>query len=194
MGKPYYQVTPGPGRITGPGDGYTVATLSPYRGSPMRRTLFLLTLAAVLPATVVAQTPDFSGTWKINMIKSDAAPQGRGGQQMDMSSMMLTITQTAEMITIVQTGMGQELTTSYYLDGRESTNQARRGEMKSTSKWDGAKLVTNGSATFNGPNGEMTMTMKDVRELSKDGTTMTVTSTTDSPMGQRTRKTVFDKQ
>jgi len=160
----------------------------------MRRTLFLLTLAAVLPATVVAQTPDFSGTWKINMIKSDAAPQGRGGQQMDMSSMMLTITQTAEMITIVQTGMGQELTTSYYLDGRESTNQARRGEMKSTSKWDGAKLVTNGSATFNGPNGEMTMTMKDVRELSKDGTTMTVTSTTDSPMGQRTRKTVFDKQ
>lgn len=160
----------------------------------MRRTLLLLTLAALLPAVAIAQTPDFSGTWKINMIKSDAAPQGRGGQQMDMSQMMLAITQTAEMITIVQSGTGQELTTSYHLDGRESTNAARRGEMKSKSKWDGGTLVTDGSATFEGPNGQVTMTMKDVRELSKDGKTMTVTSTTDSPMGQRTRKTVFDKQ
>jgi hypothetical protein len=160
----------------------------------MRRTLVLLTLAALLPAGAMAQTPDFSGTWKINMIKSDAAPQGRGGQQMDMSNLMLTVTQTAEALTIVQTGMGQERTTTYYLDGRESTNRAGRGDMKSTSKWDGAKLLTEGSSTFEGPNGQVTMTMKDVRELSADGKTMTVTTTTDSPMGQRTRKTVFDKQ
>lgn len=160
----------------------------------MRRTLFLLTLAALLPAAALAQTPDFSGTWKINMIKSDAAPQGRGGQQMDMSNMMLAVTQTAEALTIVQTGMGQERTTTYYLDGRESTNRAGRGDMKSTSKWDGAKLVTEGSSTFEGPNGQVTMTMKEVRELSADGKTMTVTTTSDSPMGTRTRKTVFDKQ
>jgi len=159
----------------------------------MRRTLFLLTLAALLPATVVAQTPDFSGTWKINTIKSDAAP-GRGGQQMDMSNVMLTITQTADAITIVQSGMGPERTVTYKLDGSESTNQMGRGEMKSTSKWDGAKLVTEGTSTFETPNGARTMTMKEVRELSKDGKTLTVTNTTDSPMGQRTRKTVFDKQ
>jgi hypothetical protein len=113
---------------------------------------------------------------------------------MDMSNLMLTVTQTAEALTIVQTGMGQERTTTYYLDGRESTNRAGRGDMKSTSKWDGAKLLTEGSSTFEGPNGQVTMTMKDVRELSADGKTMTVTTTTDSPMGQRTRKTVFDKQ
>jgi hypothetical protein len=161
----------------------------------MRRTLLFLALAAIVPvAAVTAQGhPDFSGTWKINMIKSDA-PQGRGGQQMDMSGLTLTITQTAEALTIVQSGMGPERTMTYNLDGGESTNQMGRGEMKSTSKWDGATLVTEGSSTFDTPNGQRTMTMKEVRELSKDGKTLTVTTTNESPMGTRTRKSVFDKQ
>jgi hypothetical protein len=161
----------------------------------MRRTLLFLALAAIVPAAAVTAQdhPDFSGTWKINMIKSDAPP-GRGGQQMDMSGLTLTITQTAEALTIVQTGMGPERTTTYYLDGRESTNAAMRGEMKSTSRWDGAQLVTEGSATMQTPNGERTITSKEVRTLSKDGKTMTVTTTSESPMGSRTRKSVFDKQ
>jgi len=160
----------------------------------MRRVLFLVTLAALLPATAMAQTPDFSGTWKINLIKSDAAPAGRGGQQMDMSGLTLTITQTADVLTIVQGGMGPERTVTYNLDGSETTNQMGRGEMKSTSKWEGAKLVTQGSSTFDTPNGQRTMTMKEVRELSKDGKTLTVTTTSESPMGTRTNKRVFDKQ
>lgn len=161
----------------------------------MRRTLLFLALTSMIPAAgATAQDhPDFSGTWKINLIKSDAPP-GRGGQQMDMSGLTLTITQTAEVLTIVQTGMGPERTTTYYLDGRESTNAAMRGEMKSTSTWDGDQLLTNGSATMQTPNGERTVTSKEVRSLSKDGKTMTVTTTTESPMGTRTRKTVFDRQ
>jgi len=161
----------------------------------MRRSLLLLTLAALLPISAAgAQTPDFSGTWKINLIKSDAAPAGRGGQQMDMSNVMLTITQTAEQLTIVQAGMGPERTTTYYLDGRESTNAAMRGEMKSTSRWDGATLVTDGSATMDTPNGTRTITTTEVRSLSDDGKTLTVTTTSESPMGKRTNKRVFDKQ
>jgi hypothetical protein len=161
----------------------------------MRRSLLLLALAALLPISAAgAQTPDFSGTWKINLIKSDAAPAGRGGQQMDMSNVTLTITQTAEALTIVQAGMGPERTTTYYLDGRESTNAAMRGEMKSTSRWDGATLVTDGSATMDTPNGTRTITTTEVRSLSDDGKTLTVTTTSESPMGKRTNKRVFDKQ
>lgn len=161
----------------------------------MRRILLFLALAAIVPAAgIMAQDhPDFSGTWKINLIKSDA-PQGRGGQQMDMSNLALTITQTAEMLTIVQSGMGTERTTTYYLDGRESTNPAMRGEMKSMSKWDADKLVTDGSATMQTPNGERTITIKEVRTLSKDGKTLTVSTTTESAMGARTQKRVFDRQ
>jgi len=160
----------------------------------MRRSLLPLALAALLPISAGAQTPDFSGTWKINLIKSDPMPQRPGGQQMDMSGLTLAITQTAEALTIVQTGLGPERTLTYYLDGRESTNAAMRGEMKSTSGWDGATLVTNGSATMDTPNGTRTITMTEVRSLSDDGKTLTVTTTTDSPMGKRTNKRVFDKQ
>jgi hypothetical protein len=161
----------------------------------MRRTLLFLTLAAFLPAmgATAQDHPDFSGTWTINLIKSDAPP-GRGGQQMDMSKLTLTITQTAEALAIVQSGMGPERTSTYYLDGRESTNAAMRGEMKSTSTWDGDKLVTEGSSTMQTPNGERTITISEVRSLSKDGKTMTISTTTDSPMGKRTQKRVFDKQ
>jgi len=161
----------------------------------MRRIPLFLALALIVPATgATAQAhPDFSGTWKINLSKSDAPP-GRGGQQMDMSNLMVTITQTAETITMVQTGMGPERTTTYYLDGRESTNAAMRGEMKSTSKWDGEQLVTDGTATGQSPNGPVTMTIKEIRSLSEDGKTLTVSTTTDTPMGVRTRKTVFEKQ
>lgn len=160
----------------------------------MRR-LLLCTLAILFATPAAsAQTPDFSGTWKINLIKSDAAPAGRGGQQMDMSGLTLVITQTAEAFTIVQSGMGPERTMTYYLDGRESVNAAMRGEMKSTSRWDGGDLVTDGSATMETPNGARTITTHEVRSLSKDGKTMTVTTTTDSPMGKRTSTRVFDRQ
>jgi hypothetical protein len=90
--------------------------------------------------------------------------------------------------------MGPERSLTYYLDGRESTNTAQRGEMKSTSRWDGDKLVTDGSATMETPNGPRTITTSEVRSLSKDGKTMTVSTTTESPMGTRTRKTVFERQ
>jgi hypothetical protein len=161
----------------------------------MRRTLPFLALAAIIPAAgaTAQDPPDFSGSWKINLIKSDAPP-GRGGQQMDLSKLMLTITQTAEALTIVQTGAGPDRTLTYYLDGRESTNAAQRGEMKSTSRWDADKLVTDGSATMETPNGPRTITTSEVRSLSKDGKTMTVSTTTESPMGTRTRKTVFERQ
>jgi hypothetical protein len=160
----------------------------------MRRTLLLFTLAAMIPAAAAAQVPDFTGTWKIDLIKSDAAPAGRGGQQMDMSQLTLTITQTAETLTIVQTGMGPDRTITYHLDGRESVNAGQRGEMKSTSRWDGATLVTDGVTHAETPMGAMTITTHEVRSLNKDGTEMTVTTTSDTPRGKMTRTTVFDRQ
>jgi hypothetical protein len=161
----------------------------------MRRIPLYLALALTVPAAAAtAQTPDFSGTWKVNVIKSDAPP-ARGGQQIDMSNLMLTITQTAEMLTIVQSGMGPERTASYYLDGRESTNAGMRGgEMKTTSKWDGATLVTEGTANVQTQQGATTMSWFETRSVSDDGKTMTVSTTTDSPMGKRTMKRVFEKQ
>jgi len=162
----------------------------------MRRNSLFLTLALLLPTIAAAQSPaDFSGTWKINMSKSDPPPQGRGGmQQVDQSRIVVTITQTAEMLTLVRSGGQMEMTTSYYLDGRESTNRMGRGEMTSTSTWDGAKLVTEGSAQMETPMGTMNLKTSETRELSADGKQMTVIVRTVSDRGTRTVKTVFDRQ
>jgi hypothetical protein len=162
----------------------------------MMRSVMLFGLALSLAAgTATAQDhPDFSGTWKLNQIKSDAAP-GRGGQMGGPREITLTITQTADLLTIEQ-AMGQNSRkVEYKLDGSESTNPGMRGgESKSTAKWDGKSLVIETTATFDGPNGSMTVKTKEVRTLSDDGKTMTVTTTRDTQQGTRTSKTVFDKQ
>jgi hypothetical protein len=162
----------------------------------MMRSALLLGLALTLVGgTATAQDhPDFSGTWKLNAIKSDAM-RGRGGQMGAPREILQTINQTADELTIEQE-MGQNARKlTYHLDGTESTNAGMRGgESKSTAKWDGKKLVIETTATFEGPNGSMTMKSKEIRTLSDDGKTMTVTTTTESPRGTNTRKMVFDKQ
>jgi len=161
----------------------------------MMRSALLFGLALTLAAgTATAQDhPDFSGSWKLNLIKSDATP-GRGGQMGAPREVTITISQTAEMLTLEQSMGENTMKSMYYLDGRESTNAGRRGETKSTAKWDGKNLVIQGTSTFEGPNGAMTIKTKEVRTLSDDGKTMTVTTTSESPRGTNTRKMVFDKQ
>jgi len=151
----------------------------------------------VLPSSVVAQKQSgFSGKWKINTAKSDPPPQrGGGGGGPEWAGMTLVVTQTAEAIKVEQT-MGERMQTmTYYLDGRESTNSGMRGaEMKSTSKWDGAALVTTGSTNIETPQGAMEIKTKETRTLSADGKTMTVVTVRQTPRGEQTRTTVFDKQ
>ena len=161
----------------------------------------ILTTAALL-ATFAASPSlaqgkaDFSGSWKMNVEKSD--PMGGGGGGGGGGGMMrdavTTITQTATELTIV-TKVGENTrTATYKLDGSESVNAGMRGETKSKAKWDGASLVIENVSNVTGPNGDMQVTSKDVRSLSADGKTMTVVSTRQGQNGETTRKTVYDKQ
>jgi arylamine N-acetyltransferase len=162
----------------------------------MMRSLLALSVAVTLataPASAQAR-PDFSGIWKVNVSKSDAPPARPGGQAPDMSQISVTITQAADSVVLVQAMGEQSRTVVHYLDGRESTNTTGRGTTKAKSHWEGSALITEGTMTATTPMGEMQMTTKEVRELSADGKTMTVTTTTDSPRGTMTRKTVFDRQ
>jgi hypothetical protein len=154
----------------------------------MRR-LLLSILALTLAAPIVARAqakPDFSGTWTLNMEKSDPAPAGRGGGGGGRGPAgPVEIKQTAADITI---GM-----ITYKLDGVENTMQLQgRGgpqEAKVTAKWDGTKLVIVTKRDVNG----MAVTATDVRTLSADGKEMTVQTTNTTPAGDQMRKTVFTK-
>ncbi len=160
-----------------------------------------LTVAALLASAVLSplaaqSKPDFSGSWKMNMEKSD--PMGRmgggGGGGGGMAMAPITITQSADKLVITSTRGDQVTTATYNLDGSESVNAGMRGETKSKVSWDGASLVIASESSFNGPNGAMTVTSKEVRSLSADGKVMTVVRTSQTPNGEMTRKTVFDKQ
>ncbi len=168
-----------------------------------RKTVWLAAIMLAVTSAVFAQNkPDFSGTWTLDRDKSEMPQMGGGGRPGGggggmggmMADMTVTIKQTADTLTLEQKmgDMGSR-TTTYKLDGSESVNPGMRGgEAKSTSKWDGDKLVTEGTQTFNGPNGEMTMKSKEVRSLQPDGT-MLVEVTRETPRGTNTSKLVFKK-
>jgi hypothetical protein len=157
-------------------------------------TAALLATFAVSPALAQAKC-DFSGAWKMNLEKSDPMGGGGGGGGGMMQNAVTTITQTAtELVIAVKMGENGR-TMTYKLDGTESVNPGMRGgESKSKVKWDGDALVIETVHNVSGPNGDMQVMAKEVRTLSADGKTMTVVSTRQSPNGETTRKTVYDKQ
>jgi hypothetical protein len=167
----------------------------------MKRALIVavaLGALVALPMTSWAQAkPDLSGSWKLDEAKSDPAPAARagggggGGRGGGGTAASMTITQTAAQITIDRV-MGQGTQSAVYkLDGSESLNKMGMGEAKSKASWDGSTLVIATSQTMQGPNGEMSMTSKEVYSLV--GGILTIQTTRTTPMGEQSRKLVYSK-
>jgi hypothetical protein len=175
----------------------------------MRRvTSIVFALALAMPLAAWAQSkPDFSGSWTVNAEKSDPPPQrgggggagggggraaggGGGGRMGGGPAGPITIKQTATDLAITTDGRNGPVTSTYKLDGTESSNEmpGRGGAsmtVKSTAKWDGSKIVI---ATTRDMGGDP-VTITETRSLSADGKEMTVESST--PMGSR--KVVYTK-
>ena len=87
---------------------------------------------------------------------------------------------------------------TYGLEGKETKGEMQ-GPMGSmpvalNAKFDGGKLYLSRSSTFNGPNGEMTMTNKETWALSADGKILTVNAERSSMRGTETTTKVFAKK
>ena len=175
----------------------------------LKHTLVLiavLSLAVVTCTSLHAQTTDFSGTWTLDQEASQLpqAPGGGGGRgggggQRGGSrggcgaSATIVITQSETELSMEQQAGGQSRTVVYRLDGSESTSAVGRGEMTTTSRWDGAALVTEGSNVVSTPRGELTLGIHERRTLSPDGETMTVESTRTTPRGELNATVVYLK-
>ena len=105
--------------------------------------------------------PDFSGMWT-----SDEAVRGLAG-----AKITVVIKQTPTVITIT-TKMGKRSETVIQkLDGSESINRSTTGpETRSTSHWEGSKLVTKSTTSIGKGTAESTF----ARSLSADGKVMTI--------------------
>ena len=164
-----------------------------------RAAMFTMPAAALFVAasvvSVFAQTPDFSGTWKLDTDRSEitAGRGGRRGGRGGGAPDALVITQTATELTIERSTSTQSGTLTYTLEGESSIPAGRGGSMTITSHWDGATLVSEGSHELSFGGRGITIEVRQVRSLSADGQTLTVEVTRTTPRSANTNTLVYTK-
>jgi hypothetical protein len=144
----------------------------------MKRALAILALALPLAAA-----PNFSGSWMLNVAKSQY------GQFPAPEVMLRTIQIQGLQLTMstYQKGAQGEVTTElkYTTDGKPSVNGTSTG----TAAWYGDTLVIESSRESQGAR----LTQRDMWSLSSDGKTLTVTTKVKLPNGEFDVKQVFEK-
>jgi hypothetical protein len=182
-------------------DGKTL-TESAHLESPMGETdqkfIFEKQDAGATAVTASASTPsstaasaktDYSGTWKLNVAKSDFGPIPGPDSRTDIidhKDPMLKVNTSQEG---GQQGK-QEFTLSLTTDGKEAVNTPGGLELKSTAGWDTKNLVVNTKLKFQ----DNDVAIKTTWLLSEDGKTLTQNAHLSTPMGELDQKMVFEKQ
>jgi hypothetical protein len=124
--------------------------------------VFVLSLA-LPPAAPAQPRPDFSGTWTMDLTRSDSAIQTD-----PIGPTTVTIEQTALEMRMAIARDGKTANITYRLDGAPSAIPGGTA----TSHWDGGSLVTETVRTIQG----QTVTMNEVRRLSAASDEMFVDS------------------
>lgn len=126
----------------------------------------MLSIACVVALDAVAlggqSRPDFSGTWKMDLARSEAAAQGT-----PIGPVTVAIRQTPAEVQIETTRNGRTEAVRYL---PASANAVAAGELLGAFRWDGAKLVTRLVTDIN----KQAITVEEVRSLDPAGREMTV--------------------
>ena len=156
----------------------------------MIRRLISITFLLALPLVSVfaQQKPDFSGTWKLNVAKSDFGVLGGPTSRTDVITHKDP--SLSDSVTVEGAEGKQEFTTSYTTDGKDAVNKIGPREVKSTLKWAGSNLVISSKFVYN----DMDVTGEATWALSPDGKMLTINAHYNSPMGEADQKFVYDKQ
>ncbi len=165
-----------------------------------------------------AKPTDFSGTWTLDVAKSQL------GDRIRIEGMTMTVAQTDKELKVTSEtkrpapsadanqpgpngpgsgrGMrgfgGGDGTVSYSLDGKETIVEVDGPNGKMPIKYkatlEPGKANLSSSRSFSGPMGELLITTKDVWTLSADGKTLTVARDQTTPRGNSTSTMVFAKK
>jgi hypothetical protein len=189
----------------------------------MKKVLFLTAFVCLTAFSAFAQdkkATDFSGSWTLDVSKSKLDERSR----IESMTLTVTQTdkdikvETATKRTPPPEGagggqggggqgggmrrggggFGGDGATTYTLDGKETSleEEGRMGKtaVKLKAELDGGKLKLSSVRTFNTPNGEATMTIKEAWSLSEDGKTLTVKRDMETPRGTNSSEMVFTKK
>ena len=155
---------------------------------------FLLVLALIITASAKV---DFSGTWLLDKSNSEGLPPG-----MDQT---MTVVQAGDKLTLetkLITEQGERsVPDTYMLDGKETEFAPRApngqaGKGKRTAKWmtDGNGIEVSESATFDTPEGSVTVQTTRKWTLSADGKTLKIELIVQGPNGTQQIKRTFNKK
>jgi hypothetical protein len=163
----------------------------------LRKMALAFFVVAALSGVAMAQDhPDFSGTWKLNLSKSNPGDYGP-------SVRTDVITQDGSKFTDKVTSSTQMGDSNYTLmftaDGNKVTippdsPQANQGQLTLkdiTAAWDGANLVLAEDLDYQG---QVEIAAKLTFSLSSDGKTLTIADNASTSMGDFNTSLVFDKQ
>jgi hypothetical protein len=150
----------------------------------MRAAIAVLVFTA---ASLQAQAPDFSGTWRLDEAKSNVvATAGIVGLIPAGAPKTLHVTQAANGSLVVESQIN-EAHVRIYKPGRETgTPAGQGGTVTMTTKLEGRTITSEGA--FKAPNGDTTV-VNEVLTLSADGKTMTMQTT----VGQNASTLVYSK-
>ena len=126
----------------------------------------------VASAALTAQSPDFSGTWRLDDANSKVvATAGIIGLISAGAPKTLHITQPANGTVVIESQVN-EAHVRIYKPGRESSTPAGQGgAVTMITKWEGKSLVSQGA--LKAPNGDTT-TVREMVSLSADGKVLTM--------------------
>jgi hypothetical protein len=174
----------------------------------MRRPLYATLLTALLTLCLLASAsaqgekrkegkshPDFSGTWRIDKAKSDFGEFSERPLSKAEATLAVEHKEPELKIRRTLTLNGQEEVKqfTYYTDGRGETNQATIGvgEVKSKTKWDGDRVVSEAHVTRRSQTGPYELNVVQKWQVSSDGKTLTNTTTISNQMGAQQVKLVY---
>ena len=139
--------------------------------------------------------PDFSGTWRIDKSKSDFGEFG--DRPLSKADATLVVEHKDAELKIRRTlslnGREEVKEFTYYTDERGETNQATIGvgEVRSKTKWDGERVVSEAHVTRRSQTGPYELNVVQKWQVSSDGKTLTNTTTISNQMGAQQVKLVY---
>jgi hypothetical protein len=175
----------------------------------LQRTIGMMALLLLGLGVATAQAePQFGGNWVLDRSQSQFpahrsraqnAPdaQQQPPAQHQPPQVTLVVAQQGNTLTVTRTfAMGtrsHSMTDTIVADGTDRVQPGYRGNVVTSSAFNGDQLVVTTTRTKKTDQGEQTMSRQSVWTLSPDGHVLTIETTMHSPRGDRAMKTVYQK-
>jgi hypothetical protein len=166
-----------------------------------------LSLFVVVASASAQKATNFAGTWTLDISKSRISDREKAAIEFQS----LTVVQSDQDVAVTTTtkrvpppGSDKAAagpmsnSSTYTFDGKETvvSMNGRDGKpmpVRTSSVWDGSKLVLTTSRTHGSPQGEITTVQKDTWELMPDGKTLIIRRDHTGPEGTTTTARVYIK-